>query len=116
MGMESPPFRDLSKVELLEQDERIRRSRATMVWDGLGTPHQDFEVQRLAAHLPVAALAVGAAFEFIAGTKPQAPLWMQRSGVEWVFRLASEPKRLARRYLWGNSVFLQQALATFKAN
>ncbi len=109
VGMESPPFRDLSKDELREQDERIRRSGATMVWVGLGTPRQDFEVQRLAAHLPVVALAVGAAFDFIAGTKPQAPLWMQRSGVEWVFRLASEPKRLARRYLWGNSVFAREA-------
>lgn len=109
VGMESPPFRDLSKDELGEQDERIRRSGATMVWVGLGTPRQDFEVQRLAAHLPVVALAVGAAFDFIAGTKAQAPLWMQRSGLEWVFRLTSEPKRLARRYLWGNSVFARVA-------
>ena len=110
VGMESPPFRDLSKDELSEQDERIRQSGATMVWVGLGTPRQDFEVQRLASNLPVVALAVGAAFDFIAGTKAQAPVWMQRSGVEWVFRLASEPKRLGRRYLWGNSVFAREAI------
>ena len=81
-----------------------------MVWVGLGTPRQDFEVQRLAANLPVVALAVGAAFDFIARTKAQAPVWMQRTGMEWAFRLASEPRRLGRRYLWGNSVFAREAI------
>ena len=106
MGAESPPFRELSATELKEQDERIRSSGATCVWVGLGTPKQDYEVSRLAAALPVTALAVGAAFDFLAGSVPQAPRWLQRSGLEWCYRLAREPKRLAKRYLWGNPRFL----------
>ena len=110
VAAESPPFRPLTAAEVAAQDQRIRQSGAELVWVGLGTPKQDHEVARLAAELPVVALAVGAAFDFLAGTKPQAPLWMQRSGTEWAFRLASEPKRLTRRYLWGNPRFLQAAL------
>ena len=82
---------------------------ATIVWVGLGTPKQDWEVARLAGSVPVVAMAVGAAFDFLAGVKPQAPVWMQKSGTEWAFRFASEPKRLARRYLWGNPRFLVAA-------
>jgi N-acetylglucosaminyldiphosphoundecaprenol N-acetyl-beta-D-mannosaminyltransferase len=106
VGAESPPFRELSVTELKEQDERIRSSGATCVWVGLGTPKQDYEVGRLAAALPVTALAVGAAFDFLSGSVPQAPRWMQRSGLEWCYRLAREPKRLAKRYLWGNPKFV----------
>ena len=76
------------------------------MWVGLGTPKQDVEVARLAASLPVVALAVGAAFDFLAGTVSQAPVWMQRSGLEWSYRLAQEPSRLAKRYLWGNPRFV----------
>jgi N-acetylglucosaminyldiphosphoundecaprenol N-acetyl-beta-D-mannosaminyltransferase len=83
---------------------------------GLGTPKQDYEVQRLASSLPVVALAVGAAFDFLAQTTPQAPVWMQRSGLEWSYRLAREPQRLAKRYLWGNSVFLLEGARTLREN
>ena len=106
VGSESPPFRPWTLDELHERDERIRLSGATHVWVGLGTPKQDLEVRRLADCLPVTALAVGAAFDFIAGTVRQAPRWMQRSGLEWSYRLAREPRRLAGRYLWGNPVFV----------
>ncbi len=109
VGAESPPFRELSAEEYQEQDRRIRESGAQVVWVGLGTPKQDWEVARLVGDLPVVALAVGAAFDFIAGTKPQAPIWMQRSGTEWVYRLATEPRRLTKRYLWGNPRFLRAA-------
>ena len=109
VGMDAPPFRTPTSTELAERDARIRESGATIVWVGLGTPKQDHEVRRLAASLPVVAMAVGAAFDFLAGTKAQAPVWMQRSGLEWAFRLASEPTRLGRRYLWGNSVFAREA-------
>ena len=105
-GAESPPFRAATAAELAERDARISASGATLVWVGLGTPKQDVEVRRLADSLPVAALAVGAAFDFIAGTVPQAPRWMQRSGTEWAYRLGREPKRLAKRYLWGNPRFV----------
>ena len=113
-GVESPPFRTATPAELGERDDRIRASGASIVWVGLGTPKQDAEVQRLAASLPVLAMAVGAAFDFLAGTKPQAPEWMQRSGTEWAFRLASEPRRLGKRYVWGNSVFALEAARTFR--
>jgi N-acetylglucosaminyldiphosphoundecaprenol N-acetyl-beta-D-mannosaminyltransferase len=109
VGMDSPPFRDLTERELNHQVDRIRWSRAQVVWVGLGTPKQDFEVARLVRELPLVFVAVGAAFEFVAGTKPQAPLWMQNSGLEWLFRLASEPRRLWRRYLFGNARFLYAA-------
>lgn len=114
-GAESPPFRAATPAELAERDKRIRASGASIVWVGLGTPKQDTEVQRLAASLPVLAMAVGAAFDFLAGTKPQAPEWMQRSGLEWAFRLASEPGRLGKRYVWGNSVFALEAARTMRA-
>ena len=114
VGSESPPFRSATPAELAERDERIRSSGASIVWVGLGTPRQDTEVRRLANGLPVTAMAVGAAFDFLAGTKPQAPAWMQRSGLEWAFRLASEPGRLGRRYVWGNSVFAAEAVRTLR--
>jgi N-acetylglucosaminyldiphosphoundecaprenol N-acetyl-beta-D-mannosaminyltransferase len=109
-GSESPPFRQASAEELVERDKRIIESGATLVWVGLGTPKQDQEVRRLADSVPVMAVAVGAAFDFLAGTKAQAPVWMQRSGLEWAFRLATEPRRLARRYLWGNPRFVIAAI------
>lgn len=106
VGAESPPFRPWTDAELTERAARIAASGATHVWVGLGTPKQDIEVRRLADSLPVVALAVGAAFDFIAGTVEQAPAWMQRSGLEWTYRLAREPRRLAKRYLWGNPKFV----------
>lgn len=115
VGAESPPFTAPTAAELEARDARIRASRATMVWVGLGTPKQDHEVSRLAAALPVMALAVGAAFDFLAGTKPQAPVWVQRNGLEWAYRFAKEPARLGKRYLWGNSVFLLEAARTMRA-
>lgn len=111
-GAESPPFREATASELAERDQRILESGATYVWVGLGTPKQDWEANRLAAHLPVVAVAIGAAFDFLAGTKAQAPVWIQKSGFEWAFRLASEPKRLGKRYLWGNSVFVVESVKT----
>jgi N-acetylglucosaminyldiphosphoundecaprenol N-acetyl-beta-D-mannosaminyltransferase len=109
-GTESPPFRMPTVEELFARDERILESGATLVWVGLGTPKQDYEVARLAKALPVAALAVGAAFDFIAGTSKQAPVWMQRSGTEWLYRFSQEPRRLAHRYLWGNPRFIAAAI------
>lgn len=114
VGSESPPFREPIESELTKRNARISDSGATMVWVGLGTPKQDHEVARLAATLPVVALAVGAAFDFLAGTTSQAPTWMQRSGLEWAYRLAREPRRLGKRYLWGNSMFLLEAARTLR--
>lgn len=115
VGAESPPFRTWTATELAERDGRIRDSGAQLVWVGLGTPKQDYEVARLASTLPVVALAVGAAFDFLAGTTSQAPKWMQRNGLEWAYRFALEPRRLGKRYVWGNTVFAGEALRTLRS-
>lgn len=107
VGLESPPFRDLTEAEHADQDSRIRNSGATIVWVGLGTPKQDFEVARLAQTTGVVCVAVGAAFDFIAGTTQEAPQLLQKIGLEWLYRLASEPRRLWRRYLIGNLEFIR---------
>lgn len=109
VGSEAPPFRALTAQEQAEQRARIAASGAQVVWVGLGTPKQDWEVARLARELPLVFAAVGAAFDFVAGTKRQAPRWMQRYGLEWLFRLASEPRRLWKRYVFGNARFLVAA-------
>ena len=106
VGTDSPPFRPLTHDELAAQDQRIKESRADIVWVGLGTPKQDVEAVRLARAVDVTAVAVGAAFDFSAGTKKRAPAWVSRAGLEWLHRLASEPRRLWRRYLVGNAVFI----------
>jgi N-acetylglucosaminyldiphosphoundecaprenol N-acetyl-beta-D-mannosaminyltransferase len=105
-GAESPPFRELTQGELQAQVGRIKASGATHVWVGLGQPKQDFATAFLANHLVAKVFAVGAAFDFLAGVKSQAPMWMQRSGTEWFFRLITEPKRLTKRYFWGNPMFV----------
>jgi N-acetylglucosaminyldiphosphoundecaprenol N-acetyl-beta-D-mannosaminyltransferase len=105
VGTLSPPFRELTKEEQDEQDTFIRDTKADIVWVGLGTPKQDYEAHRL-AKAGFTAAAVGAAFDFSAGLKPLAPKIMQTLGLEWLHRLLSEPKRLWRRYLWGNTTFL----------
>lgn len=112
VGSESPPFRVLRPEELQAQDARIHDSGAQIVWIGLGTPKQDFEAARLAESIPIIAIAVGAAFDFAAGTSKQAPSWMTGAGLEWVFRFASEPRRLWRRYVFGNLRFIKACLLT----
>jgi N-acetylglucosaminyldiphosphoundecaprenol N-acetyl-beta-D-mannosaminyltransferase len=109
VGFDSPPFRKPGKQELLRRDEMVKASGADIVWVGLGTPKQDFEVQRLAEELGVVAVAIGAAFDFTAGTKRVAPNWMSTLGLEWLFRLVTEPRRLWRRYLLGNTRFIALA-------
>lgn len=108
-GAYSPPFRPMSDAEVDSQDDAIRTSGADIVWVGLGTPKQDFETARLAS-VGITAAAVGAAFDFSAGTKALSPAWMSALGLEWLHRLMSEPRRLWKRYLWGNSVFLMSAV------
>jgi N-acetylglucosaminyldiphosphoundecaprenol N-acetyl-beta-D-mannosaminyltransferase len=110
VGMISPPFRALTDTERADQDSEIRASDAHVVWVGLGTPKQDFEAQRICDTLGVTTAAVGAAFDFVAGTKPEAPEWIRRMSLEWVFRLMSEPRRLWRRYVFGNTRFLMLVL------
>lgn len=106
-GWYSPPFREMSETEVDEMIERINVSRADILWVGLGSPKQErWMAQHIdALDVPVI-VGVGAAFDFHAGIKKQAPRWMQRSGLEWLFRLASEPRRLWKRYLKANPAFI----------
>ncbi len=106
VGVESPPFRPLIEGEEAELVERIRQAESDVIWVGLGTPRQDLFVDRFRDRLGVTLVAVGAAFDFLAGAKRQAPTWMQERGLEWAFRLATEPRRLWKRYLVGNMGFL----------
>ena len=107
VGSASPPFVPVVEVDWDRYLAEIRASDADLVWVGLGTPKQDFVSALLAARDPQRTyLAVGAAFDFAAGTARTAPAWMQERGLEWLFRLLSEPRRLWRRYLIGNAQFL----------
>lgn len=116
VGIESPPYRPLTRPELVRQDLRIGTTRPDIVWVGLGTPKQDWEARRLAASIGATAIAVGAAFDFTAGTVKEAPEWVRAIGLEWFFRLCSQPKRLWRRYLIGNVEFLMVACRDIKVN
>lgn len=110
VGSYSPPFRPMSTKETQQQDDQLVNSGAHVVWVGLGTPKQDVEVRRLRHDQNLFAIAVGAAFDFSAGTKKEAPSWLGCIGLEWMFRFASEPRRLWRRYLIGNIVFLRAVI------
>jgi len=106
-GSLSPPFRPPTVQERLEHLETIRRSRADFVWVGLGAPKQEFWMAENWRELaPCILLGVGAAFEFHAGTVRRAPEGFRRLGLEWLYRLAKEPRRLWKRYLITNSLFL----------
>lgn len=115
VGAESPPFRDLTDEEVADLRERVADAGADIVWLGLGTPKQDLFAERMKGELGATLVAVGAAFDFMAGTKKQAPRWVQQRGLEWLYRLATEPRRLWRRYLIGNSVFLCSVLRSLVA-
>ena len=110
VGVESPPFRDLTQAEQEDQLARIEASGAEIVWVGLGTPKQDIECSRMASMSSLVFVAVGAAFDFAAGTKSEAAPWMQNNGLEWMHRLSQEPGRLWKRYLFGNARFLRATL------
>ena len=106
-GSYSPPFRPADTPEDDEALAAIDAAKPDVVWVGLGTPKQDYWIARHRPRLVAPVLiAVGAAFDFHAGRLAQAPRWMQRSGLEWLFRLAHEPRRLAGRYLLYNPLFM----------
>jgi N-acetylglucosaminyldiphosphoundecaprenol N-acetyl-beta-D-mannosaminyltransferase len=105
-GTACPPFREPTAAEEQALIDAVNGSGAQVVWVGLGSPKQDLWMARNRARLTAPLLVgVGAAFDFFTGRQKQAPTWMQASGLEWLFRLASEPRRLWRRYLIGNPRF-----------
>jgi N-acetylglucosaminyldiphosphoundecaprenol N-acetyl-beta-D-mannosaminyltransferase len=102
----SPPFRSLDASEDQQITQRISDSGARMLFVGLGCPKQESWILEHRGRVPAVMFGVGAAFDFIAGSKRQAPRWLMRNGLEWAFRLATEPRRLAGRYLKHNPRFL----------
>jgi N-acetylglucosaminyldiphosphoundecaprenol N-acetyl-beta-D-mannosaminyltransferase len=106
-GTYAPPFSPWPEGEDERIIGRIVEARANIVWIGLGCPKQERWIAANLDRLPPGIYcAVGAAFAFHAGRVRQAPAWMQRAGLEWLFRLCAEPRRLWRRYFYFNSLFL----------
>jgi N-acetylglucosaminyldiphosphoundecaprenol N-acetyl-beta-D-mannosaminyltransferase len=111
-GTSTPPFRPLTPLEDANIVQVINDSGAQLVWVGLSTPKQERWMAEHVGRLRANALfGVGAAFDLHAGIVPQAPRWMQRSGLEWTYRLSREPRRLWRRYLRNNPAFVLNVLA-----
>lgn len=106
----SPPFRELTLDENKEILDALKKSDARILFVGLGCPKQEIWMATNREHLNLVMIGVGAAFDFHAGTKPQAPNWVQRIGLEWLFRLLTEPRRLWKRYLYYNPRFVFLAL------
>jgi N-acetylglucosaminyldiphosphoundecaprenol N-acetyl-beta-D-mannosaminyltransferase len=111
-GCETPPFRPLTADESAAMVARLNAADADFIWVGLGTPKQDLWLadNRAALNAP-AIMAVGAAFDIVSGVLPRSPRVMQRFGLEWLFRLYHEPRRLARRYTVVNARFVGLALS-----
>lgn len=105
-GAHSPPFRDLTNEEDREIIDRINASGANTVWVALGCPKQEQWMHAHRGHIRAVMLGVGAAFDYHAGTLRRAPRWMQFLGMEWLHRLACEPRRLWKRYLLTNTLFI----------
>jgi N-acetylglucosaminyldiphosphoundecaprenol N-acetyl-beta-D-mannosaminyltransferase len=106
-GIESPPFRPATDQEDLETIERIRSAQPDVVWVGIGSPRQErWMADHLEKFAVPALIGVGAAFDFLSGSKKQAPRWIQRSGLEWFYRFLQEPRRLFRRYILGYPRFV----------
>lgn len=108
-GVKTPPFRELDESELAVLAARVNMIKPHFFWVGLGSPKQEKFMARFAPKIAASGtvlLGVGAAFDFHSGRARQAPRWMQRAGLEWFFRLCMEPRRLWRRYLINNPLFL----------
>jgi N-acetylglucosaminyldiphosphoundecaprenol N-acetyl-beta-D-mannosaminyltransferase len=105
-GAAPSKFRRMSAAEKEDTVRQIQNSGASIVFVGLGCPRQEVWTYEFARVISMPVLAVGAAFAFHAGQVPQAPLWMQNAGFEWLFRLCAEPRRLWKRYLFLNPLYL----------
>jgi N-acetylglucosaminyldiphosphoundecaprenol N-acetyl-beta-D-mannosaminyltransferase len=109
-GAISPPFRPMSEQEDAEIVAAINASGAGTVWVSLGCPKQEKWMAAHRGRVQAVMIGVGAAFDYHAGTLKRAPSWMQNNGLEWLHRMVSEPRRLTKRYLQTNSVFIVKAL------
>jgi len=115
-GSYSPPFRDLTNQEEHEIVELINHSRPDIVFVGLGCPKQELWMSRNLMKMNTVMIGVGAAFDFISGGKKRPPIFFQRIGLEWLFRLISDPKRLWKRYAYNNPMFIYKFIVTFRRN
>jgi len=107
VGGYAPPFRELTPEEEASVAADIRRTNADVVWVGIGVPKQEKWMARMRDRIEVPVMGgVGAAFDFHAGRISQAPGWMQERGLEWIYRIAQEPRRLLPRYLFHNPRFM----------
>jgi len=114
VGTYQPPFRPLNAAEQADLKETVRQARPDVIWVGLSTPKQERFMAEYLTELDVTLMfGVGAAFDFLAGRVRQAPRWMQRSGLEWLFRLCCEPRRLWKRYFKNNPLFVARILCQF---
>jgi N-acetylglucosaminyldiphosphoundecaprenol N-acetyl-beta-D-mannosaminyltransferase len=104
-GAYAPPFRELTPEEEQQDIARIHHSGAAIVFVALGCPKQELWMARQQGQLHAVMVGVGAAFGFHSGMVSQSPLWMMNLGLEWLYRLAVEPRRLWKRYLINNPVF-----------
>lgn len=111
VGNEPSLFRSLNESEMSDLAQRIERSEARIVFLGLGCPLQEQFAAQLHKKVHVVILCCGAAFDFLSNNKLRAPRWMQKSALEWLFRLVTEPYRLSGRYLYTNSIFLWLVLS-----
>lgn len=109
-GAISPPFRPMSEQEDAEVVAAINASGAGTVWVSLGCPKQERWMAEHRDRIQAVMIGVGAAFDYHAGTLKRAPSWMQAHGLEWLHRMVSEPRRLTKRYLQTNSIFVVKAL------
>lgn len=106
-GYYSPPFRQLNKLEENKILKKIEHVKPHIIWVGLSSPKQSVWARKASEKLhPCIIIGVGAAFDFLSGNKKQAPLWIQNRGLEWLFRLIQEPKRLWKRYLLGIPLYI----------
>ena len=106
VGAESPPYRALTPDEEAQMIERVNASGAGVMFLGLGCPKQEDFAYRHRGQIRAVQMCVGAAFDFHAGTLSMAPAWMQKRGLEWLYRLCKEPRRLWKRYVTTNSAFV----------
>ena len=112
VGTYTPPFRPLNPEEEKELQEMVLAAKPDILWVGLSTPKQEYFMAEFLPKLDATLMiGVGAAFDFHSGRVKQAPRWMQRSGLEWFYRLCQEPRRLAKRYFKNNPLFALKCLA-----
>ncbi|PGK31199.1 WecB/TagA/CpsF family glycosyltransferase [Priestia megaterium] len=116
VGSYSPPFRELEKREKQDVIDSINSTDANLVFVSLGCPKQELWMYEMSGKIDATMIGVGAAFDFLTNRIKRPPLFFQKIGMEWFFRLLSEPRRLWKRYFYNNSMFLFLFFKTFLKN